>query len=160
MIEVIAACYQKLHNVILSADPSNYQLLRYASKLMRLCLQKFSCARMACVLDSSAVKVIEEFLPSWSRLVIQWLSGITNIADIYSRLGLILEFLRSISVALEAFPDEFGESLSDSMRTSWSLLCMVRDQNQRRALILGGIGKGSYFLFTSDLFIFFVCLCL
>lgn len=102
---------------------------------MRLCVQKFSAARMACVLQEEAVYILEQFLPAWCKLAIQWLNKNTDIADICSSLPIILELLRSLATSLEAFPDECGEIFPDSMRSAWSLLCTVRDQNQRRHVI-------------------------
>ena len=133
---------QVVQDIVQAASPSNIQLMRYASKLMRICVQKFSVARMACVLHEEAICILEQFLPAWCKLAALWLDGNTNIDDVYSRLAVILEFLRFLACALEAFSDECGAIFSHSMRSVWSILCLVRDHNQRRAIVLSMNGVG------------------
>ena len=127
LIEIIRQCYRQVHVMVASADQLNIQLLRYSSKLMRLCIQKLGDARMACGLNESSTSVLAQFLPVWSKLVVQLLGGISSIKDISSKLPAILELLRSVSIALETFPDDCEEVFPDCMRISWNLLCSVRD---------------------------------
>ena len=135
--------FQRVLDIIQTGNQPNIQVMRYASKLMRLCVQKFNVARMACVLHEEAICILQQFLPTWCKLAVQWLDGNTNISDIHSRLAVILEFLRFLTCALEAFSDECGAIFSDSMRSAWSILCLVRDHNQRRAIVsnMNGIGE-------------------
>jgi hypothetical protein len=127
LIELIRLCYVKIQEIMSVSAVTNPQALRYSSKLLRICIQKFGAARMACGLDEAAVTVIEQFLPSCLKLVTQIFAGIHNIADMISKLGVILELLRSVSIAREAFPDECEASFSDLMRISWGILCLIRD---------------------------------
>jgi hypothetical protein len=130
LIEVIRLCYLKIQEIMIVSAVTNPQALRYSSKLLRICIQKFGAARMACGLDESAVTVIEHFLPSWLTLVTQMFAGIHSVADVISKLGVILELLRSVSLAREAFPDECEASSSDLMRISWGILCLIRDRGE------------------------------
>ena len=99
---------------------------------MRLCIQKLGDARMACGLNEASNSVIAQFLPVWSKRVVQILSGINSITDIASKLAAILELLRSVSIALESFPDDCEEVFPDCMRLSWNLLCPIRDDNNSK----------------------------
>lgn len=94
---------------------------------MRLCIQKLGDARMACGLNEASNSVIAQFLPVWSKLVVQILGGIKSIIDITSKIAAIIELLRSVSIALEAFPDDCEEVFPDCMRIAWNLLCPIRD---------------------------------
>ena len=130
LIELIRLCYVKIQEIMLVSAATNPQALRYSSKLLRICIQKFGAARMACGLDGEAVTVIEEFLPSWLALVTQIFAGVHSVAEMISKLGVILELLRSVSQACEAFPDECEASFSDLMRISWGILCLIRDHGE------------------------------
>lgn len=115
---------------MLVSATTNPQALRYSSKLLRICIQKFGAARMACGLDEGAVTMIEQFLPSWLALVTQTFASIHSVAEMISKLGVILELLRSVTLACEAFPDDCEASFSDLMRISWGILCLIRDHDE------------------------------
>lgn len=136
LIELIRLCYGRVQEImsVTVAAMVNPQALRYSSKLIRICIQKFGAARMACGLDESAITVIEKFLPSWLTLVTQIFTGIRSVADMISKLVVILELLRSASLACEAFPDECEAAFSDLMRISWEILCLIRDHGEKTAL--------------------------
>ena len=108
LLEVVKHCYHRILELVSTLDPSNIQLLRYAAKLMRQCVQKFGNARMACGFEIDSMTIVEQFLASWTNAAVQWLKMhcCHRVEDIPLRLGVILELLRGITAALEAFPGD------------------------------------------------------
>ena len=131
LIDAIRLCYGKVHEIITSSEVTYIMSQKYSSKLMRICIGQFGAARMACSLEESATVIIGQFLPVWYSLVVQTLSRIQSVTDMNNQLAVIIEMLRSIPIALEVFQDGCEDIFNEMMRIFWSLLCLIRDDNER-----------------------------
>ena len=142
LIDAIRLCYGKVNEVIVSSDVTYVLSQKYSSKLMRICIEQFGAARMACSFEESATTVIGQFLPVWYRLVVQTLSRIQSVNDINTQLAVIMEMLRSIPIALEVFQDGCEDLFNEMMRIFWNLLCLIRDDNERSSVMTSGMCEG------------------
>jgi hypothetical protein len=138
LIDAIRLCYGKVHEIITSTDVTYVMSQKYSSKLMRICIGHFGAARMACSLEESATLIIGQFLPVWYSLVVQTLSRIQSVTDMKNQLAVIIEMLRSIPIALEVFQDGCEDIFNEMMRIFWSLLCLIRDDNERSSEMTSG----------------------
>ena len=146
LIEAIRLCYGKVHEIVVSSDITNVLPQKYSSKLMRICIEQFGAARMACSLEESATIIIGQFLPVWYSLVVQTLNRIQSVTDINTQLAVIIEMLRSIPIALEFFQEGCEDLFNEMMRIFWNLLCLIRDDNERSAVgVMSGM-RGTTFL--------------
>lgn len=139
LIDAIQLCYGKVHEVMVSSDVTYVMSQKYSAKLMRICIEQFGAARMACSLEESATIVIGQFLPVWYSLVVQTLSRIQSVNDINTQLAVIMEMLRSIPIALEVFQDGCEDLFNEMMRIFWNLLCLIRDDNDRSSVMTSGV---------------------
>jgi hypothetical protein len=145
LIDAIRLCYGKVHEIITSSDVTYTMSQKYSSKLMRICIGQFGAARMACSLEESTTVIIGQFLPVWYSLVVQTLSRIQSVKDMNKQLAVMIEMLRSIPMALEVFQDGCEDIFNEMMRIFWSLLCLIRDDNERSTGMTSG-GSSTTFL--------------
>jgi len=129
LLEVVKHAYHRILELVGTLDPSTAQVLRYAAKLMRHCVQKFGNARMHCGFDEGDMTIVVEFLASWASSAVRWIKAhcCVRVEDVPARLGVMLEMLRGVTAAFDAFPDECHGAFPEAMQTSWVLLCLVRD---------------------------------
>ena len=131
LVSVLQHNFSFIQGLIHSADVSNMihcRALLYAFKFMRICIQKFGEARIACGYDDEAANVIDEYIPLWSSVTSQWLhKHMSESHSILSRLPILIECIKSLTTIIDCFSHICRLDPGSLNVMCWAFLQEVKD---------------------------------
>jgi hypothetical protein len=128
LIELMNHCYHKILEIVNIADKKQFHsFLRYSSKLMRITIEKLSNARITCDIEENDSGYIFALLSSWTLNIATWMSSSLTLDEIIIHTPSLIEMTKTLSMTMETFPDECADSIPTALKSSWIILCTVRD---------------------------------